>query len=184
MKRLIYLLFFLFIICAANNSCVKPKNFPNQPIIEFKEADKFESHFVSHTGSDSIFLDSLYVIIKFTDGDGDIGIVAGDTTSKDDFQMKYLYKDVNGNFVPYNDNLNVNPFDTFFVSYRVPDITPKGQYKALQGEINARLKGKTNSGYPNVLFIPTHTSIKYEITLRDRAGNVSNKVTSTEIIVP
>ena len=63
--------------------------------------------------------------------------------------------------------------DTLFYSYRVPNITPDGQYKALEGTIKARLRSAP-------LYYPTHQTIKFEIRLRDRAGNLSNIVTTNE----
>lgn len=183
MKGRITFTVFIFCISILISSCVKEKNFPTAPVITFKEVIKFESKFHGSSGADSVFLDSLHCIIKFTDGDGDIGGNSG----QPDFLMKYLYKDSDGNFVPYNSNPNgvhATPFDTLFQSYNVPDITPMGQYKALEGEIKAQLKGKDSQGNVNLLYIPWHTIIKYEITLKDRAGHLSNRVTSDEIIVP
>ncbi len=184
MKRFSKLILFIFFISIIITSCVKQKSFPTSPVITFKEVDKFESTFHRSNGIDSTFLDSMYVVIKFTDGDGDIG---GNTSGKSDFLMKYLRMDNSGNFVPYNSNPNgiyATPFDTLFQTYNVPYITPEGQYKALEGEIRAQFKGKDSNGNVNILYLPTDKVIKYEITLRDRAGNISNKVTTNEIAVP
>ncbi len=91
--------------------------------------------------------------------------------------MKYLFKDTDGLFHPYDyDNTNTT-FDTLFYEYRTPYLTPDGQYKALDGEIKARLRSAP-------LYAPSHTVVKFEITLRDRAGHLSNMVTTNEISVP
>ncbi len=145
-------------------SCVREKNFPPQPAIEF---EKFITY--GH--------DSADCFIKFKDGDGDIGHPLTDKTSPDDLKMKYLYKGPGGIFLPVDSSVGTSHFDTLFYSYRVPDITPDGQYKALDGQIKIKLRAAP-------IFGP-HSIVKFEITLTDRAGNKSNVVSTNEIpVVP
>jgi len=157
---------FIFLISAITllyiTSCVKEKNFPPEPKIEFLKYVKYG-------------LDSADCIISFKDGDGDIGIKQGDTITKNDFMMKYLYKGLDGEFHPF-DLIDTTPavMDTFFISYRIPYLTPDGQYKALDGEIKAKLRVPP-------LYVPGHTVVKFEIFIRDRAGHVSNRVQTNEI---
>jgi hypothetical protein len=162
MKLINYIFLFLFTGTVFLSSCVKEKNFPPEPTIEFLRYQKYGS-------------DSADCVISFKDGDGDIGITEGDTASEDDFKMKYLYKGADGNYHPFDAIDSTAAMDTLFYSYRVPNITPEGQYKALEGEIKAKLRSSP-------LYFPGHTSIKFEIRLRDRSGNWSNIVTSNEII--
>ena len=115
--------------------------------------------------------------LAFKDGDGDIGILSADTSSPNDLKMKYLYKDIDGIFKPFDAIDTTAVMDTLFYSYRVPNLTPDGQYKALDGEIRAKLRAAP-------IYYPGHHTVKFEITLRDRAGHVSNKVTTNEIVVP
>lgn len=146
------------------SACVKEKKFPPEPVIAFKE-------YISHG------LDSADCIITFKDGDGDIGIESSDSSTPNDFKMKYLYKDIDGVFKPF-DMLPATPaMDTLYYDYRVPNLTPEGQYKALDGEIKAKLRASPIYG-------PGHHTVKFEITLRDRAGHLSNMVTTNEIAVP
>ena len=161
MKQFIYISFFI-ISSISITSCVKEKQFPPQPVIEFEE-------FVSYGN------DSADCFIKFKDGDGDIGILPGDAISEDDLKMKYLYKGPGDVFLPIDSSFGTPQFDTLYYSYRVPNLTPDGQYKALDGQIKIKLR-------TSPLFGP-HTVVKFEITLRDRAGNVSNMVTTNEITV-
>lgn len=146
-------------------SCVKEKNFPTTPEIKFL-------YYSAYTN------DSADCVISFKDGDGDIGILAGDASSPNDFKMKYLYKDtIDGIFKPWDKApADTLLFDTLFYDYRVPDLMPEGQYKALDGEIRAKLRAAP-------IYYPTHKTIKFEITLRDRAGHLSNMVTTNEISV-
>jgi hypothetical protein len=157
---------YILVLCFAGSivlpSCVKEKSFPPQPEIEFLRYQKYGA-------------DSADCVITFKDGDGDIGIEDGDTAEADDFQMKYLYKGTDGQYHPFDAIDSTAVMDTLFYSYRVPNITPEGQYKALEGEIKAKLRS-------HPLYFPDHTSIKFEIRLRDRAGNWSNITTTSEII--
>ena len=146
------------------SSCVKEKSFPPEPVIAFKEFIKLGP-------------DSADCVITFNDGDGDIGILASDLTSPNDFRMKYLYKDIDGVFKPFDIIPATPAMDTLFYEYRVPNLTPEGQYKALNGEIKAKLRAAPIYG-------PGHTVVKFEITLRDRAGHLSNMVSTNEITVP
>jgi hypothetical protein len=161
MKLFKYILFFLFAGSFYLTSCVKEKSFPPEPKIEFLRYQKYGS-------------DSADCVISFKDGDGDIGLLEDDTVSPDDLKMKYLYKDANGNFQPY-DAIDTTPvMDTLFYSYRIKDITPEGQYKALEGEIKARLLS-------HPIIFPFHSVVRFEIRMRDRAGHWSNTVTSSDI---
>lgn len=146
-------------------SCVKEKDFPIEPRIEFLS-------FTQYTP------DSAGCLISFKDGDGDIGIMDGDETTPNDYKLKYLYKDTDGSFKPFDAIDSTAAMDTLFYSYRVPNLTPEGQYKALDGEILAKLTAAP-------LYWPLHTIVKFEIQLRDRAGHLSNKVMTSEIpVVP
>ena len=162
MKQLFFLFLCLNLIFTSFTSCVKENKFPHQPIIEFKKFVLYEN-------------DSADCFINFKDGDGDIGIFDGDKISPDDLKMKYLYKEPGGTFLPVDSSFGTSKFDTLFYGYRVPNITPEGQYKGLDGEI--KIKFRTAP-----LFGP-HAIIKFEITLKDRAGNTSNMVTTNEITV-
>ena len=165
MKHLNPILLIIVVLITIQTACVKEKNFPPEPIIEFKQYIKYG-------------LDSADCIIKFKDGDGDVGILSGDTSSTDDFKMRYLYKDTtDGKFHPYDATVGTIVFDTLYYSYRVPNLTPTGQYKALDGEIKAKLRSAP-------LYGPGHKTVKFEITLRDRAGHISNMVTTNEITIP
>lgn len=162
MKHFRFLLFLSFLLSLSITSCVKEKNFPIEPVIEFKEYIKYG-------------LDSADCIIKFKDGDGDIGVLEGDTVP--DLKLKYLYKGTDNLFHAWDFTQGTSQFDTVFYPFRVPDLMPEGQYKALDGEIKIKLKAPI---YP----IPEHHIVKFEIRLTDRAGHLSNIVSTNEIAVP
>ena len=181
MKRIILFLFLSVMICTTFLSCVKKKLFPVEPSIEFKE-------FVKYQSTPGVW-DSADCIIKFKDGDGDIGIVSGDQTSAPDFIMEYMYDSINqdpgnpnyghptGIFVSWDVTQGNPGWQPLLFTYRVPDITPEGQYKAIEGEIRAKFRSAP-------YFVPGHTRIRYRITLRDREGHQSNEVTTDDITIP
>jgi hypothetical protein len=144
-------------------SCVKEKDFPATPQIEFKEYIAYGD-------------DSADCIIKFKDGDGDIGVLDGDTTP--DLRMKYFYFDTTSmSYQAYDYIIADTNFDTLIYPYLIPNITPDGQYKALDGEIKIKLRAAPLYGIG-------HQKVKFEIRMNDRAGHISNTVTTNEIIVP
>lgn len=164
MKNLKYIAISVLLSTITLSSCVKEKSFPATPAIEFL-------YYSAYTN------DSADCVISFKDGDGDIGILSDDSSSPNDFRMKYLYKDLtDGLFKPFDEFPGTPVMDTLIYSYRVPNLTPDGQYKALDGEIRAKLRAAP-------IYYPLHTIVKFEIKLRDRAGNWSNTVTTNEITI-
>jgi hypothetical protein len=169
MKHLPYLILLLLILIIPTG-CIKEKQFPAEPIIEFQD-------FVTYIGSKGT-VDSADCIIKFTDGDGDVGLMEGDTISPPNLRMKYLYKDlVDGNFYPMDGIDSTTILDTLFFEYRIPTLTPDGQYKALDGTIKAKFR-------TSPVFYPGHKVVKFEVVLTDRAGHKSNMVVTREVDVP
>jgi hypothetical protein len=145
------------------SACSKNETLPTTPSIELKNFTNYNN-------------DSADCIISFKDGDGDIGIVEGDTASDDDLKMKYLYKDTSGVFLPYDFTFNTPTFDTLYYSYRVPDVAGHVAKNGLEGDIKIKLRSSP-------LFNPKHSVVKFEIRLTDRAGHKSNIVTTNEIVI-
>ena len=156
------------VICFALvlSSCLKPQEFPLEPIIEF---DSF-----------SVMRDSAVLTISFTDGDGDIGYRELDTTGNfapdklyhHNLFLEYYEKDDALGWVRGKD-LSGN--DISFL-YRVPYLTPNGNNTALKGKIEVTLE----PSYFNPLSSQSDT-VMYKITLVDRSLTESNKVESTVI---
>jgi len=144
-------------------SCKKEASFSTIPVIEFKQ-------FTANS------LDSADCTIGFRDGDGDVGVLSGDTTTYN-LKMKYLYRNSAGNFVAYDADPGTLAFDTLFYNFRIKTLTPDGQYKALNGDIAVQLRAAP-------VFNPLHTFVKFSINLWDRAGNKSNTVITPEVAVP
>jgi hypothetical protein len=150
--------------------CIKEKQFPTQPVIEFEE-------FINYVGNKNV-VDSADCIIKFTDGDGDVGIDQEDTISAPNLRLKYLYKNLtDGKFYPVDAVDSTTVLDTLFFDYRIPNLTPDGQYKALDGTIKVKFR-------TSPVFYPGHKVVKFEMRLTDRAGNKSNMISTNEVNIP
>jgi hypothetical protein len=100
-------------------------------------------------------LDSITFYISFTDGDGDLGPVNNDTTPN------LLFKDSRTGFIN---------------GFQFPFITPEGNVKDISGTI-----AYTFSPFDCVPGKKLDT-FSYTISILDRAGNISNEVTTPDII--
>ncbi len=170
---LFYIISVASLLIISVTSCVKPVSFPPEPKIEYKD---FE-----------IQGDSGILSITFTDGDGDIGLNEGDTLgsfSQDNFFHYNLYIEyyelMNGNWVKGTQDPTGNNFptgDTINFPFRIKNLTPIGQNKTLKGTINVTLE----SFFYNPL--SNHSdSIRYAVTLIDRALNKSNRIITPLIV--
>lgn len=103
--------------------------------------------------------DSIIVEFKFQDGDGDLGNEERDSTIN-----AYLI-DRRTNF-PYN--------------YQIPYISQRGNNRAISGTIWVTVDPFTFSCRPNR---PDRDTLSYEIYIVDRAGNESNRLVTSDIIL-
>ncbi|MBX7094128.1 MAG: hypothetical protein K1X56_05360 [Flavobacteriales bacterium] len=148
------------------SSCLDPVQFPPEPAIVY-------SHFEQYG-------DTGVVFITFTDGDGDIGLDENQTSPPYDTSSIYYYN----LFIKYYEKVDgvfqqgiaVDGSPIAF-NFRVQNITPDGQNKALQGEIRVTLA----PSFYNPLSADSDT-IMYKIQLCDRALHMSNEVESEVII--
>jgi hypothetical protein len=107
-------------------------------------------------------VDSITITLKFTDGDGDLGLPESDTS----------------NDITVLDKREGPPnFGDIEYPFRMPFVTPPGNSKQISGEI--RLIIQNTLRRPGLL---TDT-LKYSIQIRDRANRVSNIVESPKIVV-
>lgn len=164
------ILLYIFLLTSILASCKKDKTFPDTPGLKW-----LDHEMVPESGP----IDEIVLSLTFTDGDGDIGSGsenAYDTCNSQSYDLFIRYfEKVNGNYT------EVFPVDTSSCLYfhqRLPDITPEGQNKILEGTINAPF---VFLGYPSHANVDT---IKFEAVLKDRAGNKSNIASSPGIFIP
>ena len=164
----------LVMICFTLFSCKKDKQFSNTPAIAYLGFDQLKSG----AGKDS----SGILRLSFTDGDGDLGLTSADTFPPFDKSSQFYYNF----FITYFEKQNgvwvkvvIPPFtpegDTLTNNSRIPNLTPLGQNKSLEGEILMSLF--TNNPFS------TFDTIKYEVTIADRALNRSNQISTPPIIL-
>lgn len=159
MKQIITvnLLFFLIIFSA----CVRKPDFPDIPHLEFTGMDK------TAMIQGNLNSDSIYIYLKFTDGDGDLGF---ETT--DSLPNLFVIDSRTGNIAE---------------SIKIPKLPDTGTGNGVSGEIELKLYTtcclfKNNIPPCSVIDSIPFDTLFYKIYLIDRAGNVSDTV-STEPIV-
>jgi hypothetical protein len=161
-------------------TCKESEIYPVIPQLVYKS---------SYVLFDQFNQDSL-IVVKFAyyDGDGDIGLNAGDTFAPYNrvsdpntpgkninryydncFARYYDYK--NGRFVP-----TVNPNDvkdTIIYTFRIPSLTPEGKHKAIRGEME-------------ILMFPSEyddrsDTVQFKVSICDRALHESNTIETPPI---
>lgn len=165
MKYFISILLFI----SLTSSCLKPVSYPETPEITFTSFEIFDDG----TGDMDAQLK-----MKFTDGDGDIGLRQSDTTGvfcNDSCLYNYnvfceYYEKQNGDWVHIELPWQVFP-QAFY--YRIPDVSPTGQNPALSGEIKILMDTYYLSTYPG-------DTCRFEVHMVDRKLHHSNTITTSE----
>jgi hypothetical protein len=115
-----------------------------------------EITFVSITPSTAVeYQDKINITISYKDGDGDLG--------EDTPDVKNLFLTDTRNNVTYQ--------------YRVSQLAPSGQSIAIQGDLLVELK---NTAITNG---SSSQSVSYTLSMKDRAGHVSNTISTSSITV-
>lgn len=112
-----------------------------------------------------------YLVLEFTDGNGDIGLSQSDTLPPYQVNGEHyynffvtFYQKINNNFQPLSTPYNA----------RIPRMGAEGTDRDMKGEIQIEI---------DLRFLPLvlqSNIIKFEIQIEDRALNKSNTVTSPE----
>ncbi len=159
MRRLIILLFFGILL----HSCINAPDYPDEPVIEYLGLSK------NTIQQGSLPVDSLFLRLAFTDGDGDLGHNPQDTNKN------VFIKDLRtGNFQD---------------KFKTPFIPEEGIGNGITGEIELLLY-TTCCLFPDPSIPPCSApqsfpldTIVYEIYIKDRSGNLSNKIKTEPIII-
>ncbi len=155
-------------------ACEQDNKFGTTPRLQWKSA---ELRFAGDTIDNRRIFD---LKVYFTDGDGNVGRgdePGADTCDLNNYQaflnqydlFIYYYEQVNGSFK------EIPPTDSCVPYHNIlPNLTPEGQNKTLEGDIITPFE---YSNFP----VNNTDSVKFELLLRDRAGNESNRVMSPAI---
>jgi hypothetical protein len=150
------LLFFI-----AWQACVKPPDYPKEPVIEFSNISKT----LMKQGKNGE--DSVSITFNYTDGDGDLGY------PDDSGGTSIFVKDGRDNFEKYE--------------YKLPYVEPQGTGNGISGTITIKLPTSCCIEIRNGQSIACEglnialDSVTYLIRIKDRAGHFSNEI-STPII--
>jgi hypothetical protein len=152
----------IIILGAGFHCCVKKKTYSQSPQLEFKNFYPFQG-------------DSADMVIGFSDGDGDIGKAAGDTTRN--LWMNYYYKDtLTGKYVAWIDPFAPTSSDSLRTGYTIRKPADDYEGKPISGEVSVRIHKYRHS--------KKIKAVKYVIYMYDNKGNKSNVVTTPELFVP
>jgi hypothetical protein len=161
-------------VCLALFSCRKPDKYDEVPWIEYRDFEQLKSVI----GVDSIGILHLY----FRDGDGDFGLAPADTLAPfnqgSEFYYNFFisyYEKQNGTWMKITPAAPLPGTDTVSNNSRIPLLTPEGRIKTLEGDIYMEL-------FTNNPFSPWDT-IRYEVSVVDRALNRSNTIQTPDIIL-
>ena len=147
-------------------SCGKFESLPPEPHIEYKSFSVFDTTDILGNSIKGGRL-NLY----FEDGDGDLGLEAPFEDAEADTINFFvtLYRMTDGQLSQAPDN---DPYKT--TGFRIPYMERTGRNKILKGNISVIFF---------YLFYTEEDTIRYDVYLKDRAGNISNSVSSSVIPV-
>ena len=147
-------------------SCVKIQSLPPEPHIEYTSFTLFDT-------TDLLGNNIMGGRLKFyfEDGDGDLGLDVPEGLKEADTINLFvtLYRMNNGKISPAPDN---DPFKP--TGFRIPYMERPGQNKILKGDISVIFF---------YLFYSKEDTIRYDFNIKDRAGNLSNTVSTSLIPV-
>ncbi len=136
-------------------ACVNPPDYPDSPVIEYTGVNKT----TIYQGTQNFPPETLAIFFCFTDCDGDVR----SEDSTDVFLFDSRFPDI------------PNP-------YKIPLIPDEGTGNGIRGEITVRIQNAFNiCCIENGFACPPYPTIdidsfSYEIQIRDRAGNFSNRI--------
>ncbi|MFN3952586.1 MAG: hypothetical protein ACK4KT_09320 [Thermaurantimonas sp.] len=162
MTKVNLLLVWVIVLVSIGFSCRKFNTFDPIPYIEYKSHD--------FRRAEPLLLNMLLLEMVFRDGDGDIGLDEGDTLPPFDKASPFFHN----LWIDLYTIRNGQPQDTFTYNARIPNITPSGQVKSLEGVISYEIP---------VDGLSEGDTIRLGIQLVDRALNISPRAFSPDIVV-
>ncbi|QHT69904.1 hypothetical protein GXP67_26295 [Rhodocytophaga rosea] len=173
------------ILTISSFSCelITGPNFPDAPKISFRDIRKFRV--TDRLGNTN---DSISIALKFQDGDGDLGLTQEEIDNHPP-PYQQLIQNPDGSTSP-----NPRYYNYYIQQYRKvnEDWVPEDRLPSLKGHFPVLNEGKKGpiegTLYYAVSFPLTPSSAanaiyKYDIYILDRAGNASNTITTSEVII-
>ena len=152
-------------------SCKKPDQFPDEPIISYKNMYTI----LNNNG----YNEKVTIQINFTDGDGDVGYKAeGQNDSIFDSPLSPYYKNFNANLFRLINGNWVENISITRLGGRLPYLTPGGKNKSLKGEIAGDIYLPVFSPSPAV-----KDTFRFDVYIYDRSFHKSNVISTPNIIL-
>lgn len=149
-------------------SCYKEPEFDMTPEISFQNIRK-EIRVDQFTGANK---DSVIISLGFRDGDGDLGLNESEKAlAERDLNYNYIvrvFRRRSGQFVEFQPFL---PYSGYF-----PRLRNDNRIGPIEGVLDYSID------FPHP-FTPRNDTLKFEIQVKDREGNFSNKVETESIIL-
>ena len=164
-KKPFYLFLILAVVVSSMSSCLKKQTFSDVPEIGFLGFD-----LVYDTGQ---YAKQGILTISYQDGNGDIGLGAGDVYPPYDTAGSYYYNFVITYFEKQNGVFKQVDL-AFPLSTRIPVLTPDDPGKAIKGFISNTMPLPPK---------PLHDTIRFDAFIYDRAYHKSNVITTPEIVL-
>ncbi|WP_345111967.1 hypothetical protein [Hymenobacter algoricola] len=171
----------------ALSSCLNTPNFPSTPSIEFKEIKVTRVD----DGITTAF-DHVVITVNFKDGEGDLGLNESDKTPNSPYAKTLPDGTPNRNYnnyflVPY---FEVSPgrfepvvfqnADNIYISTYPPLDPPGGKAAPLKGDLTFTTDILVDGSFTP---IKSGQTIRFELSIMDRALNESNKVVTSSYLV-
>lgn len=172
-------------LSGALSGCLSAPTYPIEPSIEFKDLQVVRNS----PGRGEILTDTFKITINFRDGDGDLGLTNDEIAAPP-------YRKTNA------DGVTVNPNQQFNYYLRIFQRTPPdaqfvevfpgeefGHFPLLNGSVDGKtspLKGDLTFRRFLALGSPFNVGdeVRFTVSIKDRALNESNTVTSSIYVVP
>jgi hypothetical protein len=165
---------FLILVLLCLNGCEKEAKYPDEPIIRFISFNQLKDQ----SGKDSLGI----LRFSFTDGNGDIGLGPADTMPPFNKGSEFYYnffvtyfEKQSGSFIKVTLPPPFPGADTLSSNSRIPDIQEQTKGRPVEGEIEMTLF----TANP----FSSYDTIRYELSICDRALNRSNTLITPEIIL-
>ena len=173
----LYLLTAFALVAFGLPSCYSDPEFDVVPSIEFRDVEQYTK--VNNTNA---LYDSLVLVVRFQDGDGDLGLSAtdpadleGENAPGQPFYHNFIVnvsKKENGSFQPIlvgGVPINYNG--------RFPRVSTTGREEPLEGDIRFSLNIFQNNA------LRRNDTIQFKVQIADRANHLSNVVSTSEVVM-
>lgn len=158
MKRLIYILPLLFLLLSACDS---------SPVFDLTPEIEFVSISPDMISQDSV--NGITIIIKFKDGDGDLGAI-----NTSDSPPNLFVKDMRPEVADSN----------YIFEYTMPNLTPETRKPSIQGTIEVTMDSpQLTKNFIPPFDGPDQEEALFEVYILDRAGNQSNTILTSAILL-